>query len=309
MAPPDTFDTRTLRALRSADAPSVRRILDTSEYTHVRFNPEEVPTLLGTLPAFGVASAPSGRLARVTTGSLRAFLLLNWLVAPSAWIGGFGVTWSEGARYAEYLRALLPPLARAAAARGATHLYYSGGNAESDWLRAPLEACGFGLVTLLRSYDKDDTALPNTTGANERVRVRPFTPADIEGVLAVEQQCFDQLWRHDAASFLDVAASYPYFVVAEDDQGIAGYQFNTLDATTGYLVRIAVHPRAAGQGIGARLMTEAIAYFRQERVWRILLNTEERNTRARALYERFGFHLVEPRGFVLGGAIAQLAAL
>jgi hypothetical protein len=35
-----------------------------------------------------------------------------------------------------------------------------------------------------------------------------------------------------------------------------------------------------------------------------VLNTEEENYRAHALYEWFGFQLIEPRGFVLGRQIA-----
>lgn len=297
-------ETLTLRDLAATDVAAVRRILEASEYTHYRFGPEELPRLLGTLPAVGAFGTPSSRLARVTTGSLRAFLLINWLVPPSAWLGGFGVTWSEGGSFAEYLAALLPPIARHAAARGARMLYYSGSDLDADWLSGTLETHGFRLMTLLRSYDKDDFAIPSP--GNARVRVRPFTPEDAPGVVAVENLAFDQLWRHDVASFLDVAETYPYFVVAEDDQGICGYQFNAVDATTGYLVRIAIHPRVEGQGVGTRLMAEATRYFQQHRVWKIVLNTEETNTRAHALYERFGFHLVQPRGFVLGREVAGL---
>jgi ribosomal protein S18 acetylase RimI-like enzyme len=77
-----------------------------------------------------------------------------------------------------------------------------------------------------------------------------------------------------------------------------------VESGIGFLVRIAVHPRAQGEGIGARLMADAVHYFRQHRVWKIVLNTEETNTRAHQLYEWFGFQLVEPRGFVLGLDIA-----
>jgi ribosomal protein S18 acetylase RimI-like enzyme len=250
----------------------------------------------------GAFSVPTGRLARVSDPALQAFLLVNWLVPPSAWIGGFGVTWSEGSRFAEYLNLLLPPLEARARARGARMLYYSGSDLDVDWLLPTLEESGFHLVSLLRSYDKDDFAIPPDTG-NTRVRVRPFAPADTAGVVEVENHGFDQLWRHDAENFLEIAATYPYFVVAEDDSGIVGYQFNAVDSTTGYLVRIAVHPRVEGQGVGARLMADAVRYFQSAKVWKIVLNTEEQNTRAHRLYERFGFQLVAPRGFVLGREI------
>lgn len=292
----------TVRPLTPADAGAVRRILQTSEYTHYRFAPDELPRLLERLPSAGLFGTPSGRLDRVTHGSLRAFLLVNWAVPPSAWIGGFGLTWSEGGRFADYLDRLLPEVERQAAAQGATTLYYSGGDVAGDWLRGTLEQRGFALHSLLRSYDKLDFAVPDE--GNPNVRVRPFRLEDAAAVVEVENPCFEQLWRYDTAGFVEVAETYPYFVVAEDEQGIAGYQFNAVDDTTGYLVRIAVHPRAQGTGVATRLMAEAVRYFQRHKVWRIVLNTHETNTRAQALYERFGFVQVPPRGFVLSRDIA-----
>jgi ribosomal-protein-alanine N-acetyltransferase len=302
-------DVTTVRVLRPADLPAVRRILDTSEYIHYRFEPQELAGLLAKLPAVGAFSVAPGALGRVTGGTLQAFLLVNWLVPPSAWIGGFGVTWSQGAHFGDYLGPLLQRLATALAASGVRTLYYSGSDIDNDWLCDVLEVCGFELTSLLRSYDKSDFTIPSQ--GSQRVRVRPFRPedpADAAGVVAVENAAFAQLWRHDVSGFLEVARTYPYFVVAEDGAGIVGYQFNTIDAITGYLVRIAVHPRAEGHGVGTRLMAEAIRYFERQHVWKIVLNTEEQNTRAHALYERFGFRLVPPRGFVLGRPVEPGAA-
>jgi GNAT superfamily N-acetyltransferase len=292
------LDTLALRDLGPGDLGAVRRILSTSEYIHYRFEPSELPHLLDAYPAVGLFSVPPGPLTRIAGGTLQGFLLLNWIVAPSAWIGGFGVTWSQGSAFERLLDPMLAYVERRAVERGARTLYYSGNNVEQDWLRMTLEARGFELVTLLRSFDKLDLRIP--TLGNQQVRVRPFTPEDLPGVLEIERLAFPQLWRHDAASFLEVAHTYPYFVVAEDAEGIAGYQFNTFDSTVGYLVRIAVHPRAEGCGIGARLMAEAVRYFDRQHVLRIALNSEESNTRAHALYERFGFERVPPQGFVLG---------
>lgn len=291
-------DPTTIRLLRPQDETAVRRILDTSEYVHYRFESDELPKALARYPAVGAFSVAPGALGQVTGGTLQAFLLVNWLVPPSAWIGGFGVTWSKGEKYETFLEPLLQQLAPATSAAGGRALYYTGSDIDNDWLLEPMEAHGFELVSLLRSYDKTDYHIPSA--GNEQTLVRPFQPADAVGVVAVENLAFEQLWRHDAASFLDVARAYPYFVVAEDSSGIIGYQFNTFDATTGYLVRIAVHPRAEGQGVGTRLMAEAIRYFERQHVWKIALNTEEQNTRAHALYEWFGFQRVPQRGFVLG---------
>ena len=291
-----------LRQLDGTDLPAVQRILETSEYTHYHFGAEELPDLLNRLPAMGVFAEKSGSLRRALQGSLQAFLLVNWLVPPSAWLGGFGIVESEGKRSGVYLDLLLPPIERIAAARGARTFYYSGNDLEIDWLRASLEERSFRLCSLLRSYDKEDFAIPDP--GNEKVLIRPFTVQDAAATVAVEELAFPQLWRHDIASFLQVQKTYPYFVVAVDAQGIVGYQYNIVDAGIGYLVRIAVHPRAEGKGVGTRLMAEAVRYFQKYNVWKIVLNTEEANGRAQALYERFGFHQIQQRGFVLERAIA-----
>jgi [ribosomal protein S18]-alanine N-acetyltransferase len=288
----------TIRRLNARDYDAIAHIATEADYVYCRFDQRELERILDSLPAVGAFTAPPGPLGRVTGGTLRAFLLVNQLSPPSAWIGGFGIPNSEVGRYGEYLARLLPALEAETARRGARHLYYSGGDTNNDWLAPILNAHDFTLVTLLRSYDKFGFMIPSH-GAQD-VRVRPFTPADLDGVLAVEELAFEQLWRHDAASFLDIAREYPYFVVAEDETGILGYQFNALDARTGYLVRIAVHPRAQRRGVGVRLLAEAVEYFARASAMRILLNTQEDNTRAHHLYEWFGFQRVEPSGFVLG---------
>ncbi len=290
-----------IRRLGAGDQGAVSRLLQTSEYTTRRFGMEELPHLLATQPASGVFTVPPGPLGWLTGGTLQACLLLSSVVPPSAWIGGFGVTWSASAQATELFNGLLPAVEAAAVAGGASALYYSGNDGTGDWLRPMLEAQGFSHVATLRSYDKSDMAVP--AEGNPTVVVRPFTERDLPGVLEVEQRAFAPMWRYDADGFRVISRSYPYFVVAEDAAGIAGYQFNAMDHGLGYLVRIAVHPRAAGQGIGTRLMAEAVRYFASQRALRILLNTEDDNQRARRLYERFGFYLVPPAGFALGKRI------
>lgn len=291
-----------IRPLHPGDLPIIERLLDTSDDVYLRFDPWELPGILTRLPTVGALSAPPGPLGRITGESLQAFLLVHWLTPPSAWIGGFGVARGQGRAFEEWLERLLPLIEPSAWRMGARTLYYSGGDRERDWLRPWFERHGFSLITLLRSYDKLDIAIP--LEGIQNIHVRPFAPEDVGAIIAVEEEAFGAPWRHDAASFLQIAEMYPYFVVAEDETGVIGYQFNAVEGATGYLVRIAVHPRAQGRGVGTRLLAEAIRYFARQHVTRILLNAEEANTGAHRLYERFGFQQVEPGGFVLGRAIA-----
>ncbi len=276
-----------VRILTSGDIPQVRRLLETSEYIYQRFTLDELPSILAHYPALGLFNG----------SSLRGFILSQTVHAPSAWIAGFCVSWTENRAYARLLHTLLEHLAPRLTAQGVHHLHYSGNDVEQDWLRDVLLTEGFVPYRLLYAYDKFDYRIP--TQGNQQVIVRPFEVRDIPALLTIEDACFEDLWRYDAVSFLDIAETHPYFVVAELDGKVIGYQFNALDDEYGYLVRIAVHPSVGGHGVGARLMAEAIRFFEKARVIRIMLNTQDDNTNAHRLYEWFGFTRISQVGFVL----------
>lgn len=277
-----------VRPLQPSDAPAVDHICRESPWVVAYFAPSELARLLATRPGVGVFD---GR------GGLRAFLLSTSLVAPVGWLGGFGVPWHERAAALDRLDDALPAWLAAMRAGGAATVYYSGNDAEHDWLRDPLEQRGFRDAGRLHSYDKIGTHSP-TTG-NRAVTVRPFDSADLAGVLAVEDAAFAPPWRHDAREFLETADDYPCFIVAVDAQGLAGYLFASVEEELGYLVRIAVHPARQGQGIGSRLLAEVMRFFAAEGVARVLLNTQEDNAAAQRLYVAWGFELIAPQGFVL----------
>jgi [ribosomal protein S18]-alanine N-acetyltransferase len=276
-----------VRLLTSHDLPLVQRLLNTSEYIYQRFMLEELPLLLKHYPTVGIFNATS----------LQGFLLSQTVNAPCAWIGGFGVSWTESRSYTNLLDTMLAYLVKSLIARGVRYLYYSGNDIHNDWLRDVLLPREFVPYRLLYSYDKFDYSVP--TKGNAQVRVRPVERGDIPALLAIEEACFEDFWRYDALSFEDIAATHPYFVVAELNGKVVGYQFNALEGEFGYLVRIAVHPSVSGQGIGARLMSEAIDFFKKAKVLRIMLNTQDDNTHAHRLYEWFGFVRIQQVGFVL----------
>lgn len=280
-----------VRLLTSNDLPLVQRLLNTSEFIYQRFTLEELPTLLKHYPAVGMFHGDS----------MGAFLLSQAVNPPSAWIGGFGVSWTESREYITLLEMLLEYLTKHFIKRGVRYLYYSGNDMQNDWLRDILLVRKFTLHRLLYSYDKYNYTVPST--GNPHVILRHVEKRDTPALLAIEQACFEDFWRYDALSFEDIARTHPYFVVAELNGNVVGYQFNALEDEYGYLVRIAVHPSVSGQGVGVRLMSEAIAFFQQAHVLRIMLNTQDDNVRAHTLYEWFGFVRIMQMGFVLRKAL------
>src|SRR5256884_2125181 len=230
-----------VRLLTSNDLPLVERLLNTSEFIYQRFSLEELPMLLKHYPAVGMLNGDS----------MSGFLLSQTVNPPSAWIGGFGVSWTASREYISILETLLEQLTKHLIKRGVRYLYYSGNDMQNDWLRDLLLARRFALHRLLYTYDKYDYKVPST--GNPNVKLRPVEKRDIPALLAIEEACFEDFWRYDAFSFEEIAATHPYFVVAELDDKVIGYQFNALDGEYGYLVRIAVHPSRNGQGVAACL--------------------------------------------------------
>ncbi len=281
-----------VRLLTSEDLPLILRLVRTSEYVYQRFTFKELPLLLKHYPAVGF----------VRGSSLHGFLLSQVLNPASAWIGGFGVSWSESRHYLAILDKQLDYLSSCLRTYGAKFLYYSGNDITQDWLRTILLTRRFVQYRYLLSYDKFNHEVPSE--GNPLVHVRPVDflrndGSDMAALLSIEEACFDELWRYDSLAFTNIAATQPYFVVAELDGKVVGYQFNALDGDFGYFIRIAVHPSASGHGVGTRLLAEAIHFFVQAHVSRIMLNTQDDNVRAHRLYEQFGFICLSQKGFVL----------
>ncbi|MBE3561201.1 MAG: GNAT family N-acetyltransferase [Ktedonobacteraceae bacterium] len=285
-----------VRMLMGNDELLIQRLLRTSEYVYQRFTLDELPRILRRCPAAGM----------LNDSSLYGFLLVQILNPAVAWIAGFGVSWTESRAYAGILHRLLDFMTAHLARHGFRSLYYSGNDLRNDWLRDLLLRQSFLPYQQLYAYDKFDFGIP-TTG-NQQVRIRPVRlPAhlaadrqsDLPALLWIEEACFEEVWRYDGIAFSDIAATHPYFVVAELNGQVVGYQFNAVDGEAGYLVRIAVHPSFSGRGIGARLLAEAVHFFAQAHVSRIMLNTQEENVHAHRLYEWFGFFRQQQIGFVL----------
>jgi len=205
-----------------------------------------------------------------------------------------GVGIADGWPVATVLDALLPPCFDALRGQGAEAVAYIG---DEPWLIRPLQERAFTIINHILPYAKKDGRIPSR--GNQIVRVRPAQEADLIAMAALDEMAFDPLWRNTPATLSEIRTRYPYFVVAELDGQIVGYQFNDVDGEHGHLTRIAVHPHFQGQGIGVRLMAEAMDFFRAAGVRMVTLNTQQDNFAARRLYHWFGFNRLEGEALVL----------
>jgi len=187
-----------------------------------------------------------------------------------------------------WLDHLLPPCVAHLRQGGVMDLSYTGSAA---WLLDPLQERGFRLISHIATFEKIGWSIP--MAGNQDVMVRPVKPADYGALVALDAPSFHPRWRNSMESLRRWRESLPYFVVATAADTVVGYCYcSTGKPGRGHLIRLAVHPAWWGQGIGTRLMAEAILYFQRAGARHITLNSQEENERAQRLYQNFGFRLV-----------------
>ena len=128
---------------------------------------------------------------------------------------------------------------------------------------------------------------------------------DTPDLLATDNAAFGDFWRLDQAGLHDAIATTATTRVrvaklepANDRAKIVGYAVSGRSGATGYLQRLAVHPEHQGTGIGRDLVTDSLRWIRRRGGNRALVNTQEANERALALYVAAGFE-PEPHGLAV----------
>ncbi|HVV35055.1 MAG TPA: GNAT family N-acetyltransferase [Acidimicrobiales bacterium] len=133
--------------------------------------------------------------------------------------------------------------------------------------------------------DRDPIAIPDGT------TLRRARRADIESVLRVDSRSFGAFWRLDADGVNDArtATTYARYRVARADGAVVGYAITGRQGRAGYLQRLAVDPDHRGGGIGSALVLDGINWLARWRAITVVVNTQESNATALALYESLGF--------------------
>lgn len=119
-------------------------------------------------------------------------------------------------------------------------------------------------------------------------------------VLDIDRRAFDDFWRFDETSLREARNATPSsrFAVIIENGTVLGYAVTGRAGSRGYLQRLAVDPQRAGEGIGTDLILDSFGWAHDRGVQRIMVNTQERNHRALALYQHLGFES-EAEGLVV----------
>jgi len=143
-----------------------------------------------------------------------------------------------------------------------------------------------------------------------RVPSRRGRRRDRAAVLDVDHRAFSPFWRFDQAGLDDAREATPSsrYRVIDDDATVGGYAVTGRAGPVSYLQRLAVHPDHQGRGLGSSLTLDALRWAQRRGAQSMLVNTQDRNQVALALYERLGFVLEQNGLDVLERPLADLVA-
>ncbi|MET0727258.1 MAG: GNAT family N-acetyltransferase [Acidimicrobiales bacterium] len=157
--------------------------------------------------------------------------------------------------------------------------------------QAPFLEVGFAVHERLHLLTRPvDLPMPEL---GSRITLRRGRRSDRQTILAVDGAAFSPFWHLDGSGLDDAMAATPAarLRIAErpDDGSVAGYAITGRAGARGYLQRLAVDPGLQRGGIGSALVGDGVRWLKRWGAREVLVNTQEENTSALALYEALGF--------------------
>jgi len=158
-----------------------------------------------------------------------------------------------------------------------------------------LQNIGFEIENEIFRYEKTDFSL--FPRENKNVLVMPAAECDIEKILEIDRHCFsesEQLNQNILKETLHHSRGESFLIVARLNYNIVGFAWCSIfsQKRIGYIVRIAVHPKYHGMGIGTRLLNSCITWLKEQGASKIFLRVISKNIAAQRFFEKFGFRRV-----------------
>jgi ribosomal-protein-alanine N-acetyltransferase len=129
------------------------------------------------------------------------------------------------------------------------------------------------------------------------MKVREMTLDDLPGVLELEDLLFtDDAWSEETyRGELAEPGGTRHYVLAEEDDLLAGWAGLAVAGGQGDVLTIGVRPELQGRGVGSMLLTALLDEAAVRHCGEVFLDVRADNDRARRLYERFGFTAIGVR--------------
>ncbi|HEU5218168.1 MAG TPA: ribosomal protein S18-alanine N-acetyltransferase [Gemmatimonadales bacterium] len=124
--------------------------------------------------------------------------------------------------------------------------------------------------------------------------IRPASPADVPGLVAIERACFSDPWT---ASGIRETIQYETTraFVAESGGRTVGYVMARISGEEGEILNLAVLPGSRRKGIARCLLSEALGSIAAAGVTEAYLEVRQSNGDAIKLYQAHGFRPVGVR--------------
>ncbi len=111
---------------------------------------------------------------------------------------------------------------------------------------------------------------------------------DVDDVVTIEEKVYPHPWTR--GNFLDsLFSGYEAWVVRDEARALLGYFLIMPVVDEAHLLNIAVRDDRQHQGIGRILMDQAVSLARGKQMTSVMLEVRPTNTRALAVYHRYGF--------------------
>ncbi|MGH8981654.1 MAG: ribosomal protein S18-alanine N-acetyltransferase [Acidimicrobiales bacterium] len=112
---------------------------------------------------------------------------------------------------------------------------------------------------------------------------------DLRHVMEIEQNVFPEPWSHGVFTSELALRHGRAYCVAKEGREVVGYVGLMFVEEEAHVTTVAVAPAHQGRRIGTQIMLGAIAIAQEEGARQVSLEVAVGNTRAQALYRRFGF--------------------
>lgn len=123
----------------------------------------------------------------------------------------------------------------------------------------------------------------------EGIHIRKMTGSDLPQVERTDAASFDPSWQNPLETLQRAFTQSLFAMVAEDKDGIIGYQITTGGGQRAHLARLAVHPTAQGRGVGRALLSNLFKMMTHKGILRLTVNTQNDNVPSLNLYQKMGF--------------------
>ena len=119
-------------------------------------------------------------------------------------------------------------------------------------------------------------------------KVFKLSTKDIAELAELERLCFATPWTQDEF-MLCLAQEHFYVFGLKSDAHLVGYISFFLVGKEMEILNLAVHPERRRQGLGTKLLTAALNFFRRKQGEKVFLDVRPSNVAAFNLYKRAGF--------------------